>query len=335
MSARSRRSTVSSTMSSSLPLRLLRTRLKPRKSELLTAPIGFHGGRAGAKFHIFYCVKIDNGHSDFRENRHARFQFPFRWLGQRICPCGNRRSYHSAARPGREQLCAHVHPRQSCRATGPPGQRICPCRTSWPSYSPARPRSEQLCARVHPGRTCRATGSLHPELHCFRRSIPRMYAPLSTLRVLPRGSIPRMTRGQCGSLLLYCDGLSPSTSCRSSRRTAAQWLAYTLPYRRFADALADACAQIGGDVDCYSFIAVDFHHILLASLPAHSLMLRPAGLLSRLKQPLSRGSSPCQLPSRAARQLPDQSTTLRVESSSTDDPRLRGALPKGDMARQF
>jgi len=54
---------------------------------------------------------------------------------------------------------------------------------------------------------------------------------------------------------------------------AAQWLAYTLPYRRFADVLADACARIGGDVDCYSFIAVDFHHILLASLPAHSLAL--------------------------------------------------------------
>jgi len=50
---------------------------------------------------------------------------------------------------------------------------------------------------------------------------------------------------------------------------AAQWLAYTLPYRRFADVLADACAPIGGDVDCYSFTAVDFHHILLASLPAH------------------------------------------------------------------
>jgi len=31
---------------------------------------------------------------------------------------------------------------------------------------------------------------------------------------------------------------------------AAQWLAYTLPYRRFADALASACARIGGDVDC-------------------------------------------------------------------------------------
>jgi len=36
---------------------------------------------------------------------------------------------------------------------------------------------------------------------------------------------------------------------------------------------------------------------------------------------------PCRLPVRAARQLPDQSTILWVESSSTSDPRLRGALP--------
>src|SRR5689334_15278704 len=64
---------------------------------------------------------------------------------------------------------------------------------------------------------------------------------------------------------------------------AAQWLAYTLPYRRFADVLADACARIGGDVDCYSFIAVDFHHILLASLPAHSLSFRPTPSLSTLR----------------------------------------------------
>ena len=63
---------------------------------------------------------------------------------------------------------------------------------------------------------------------------------------------------------------------------AAQWLAYTLPYRRFADVLADACARIGGDVDCYSFIAVDFHHILLASLPAHSLTV-PSGVWLELK----------------------------------------------------
>jgi hypothetical protein len=41
---------------------------------------------------------------------------------------------------------------------------------------------------------------------------------------------------------------------------------------------------------------------------------------------------PDQLPAQAARQLPDQSTTLRVESSSTDNPRLRGELPMGDIS---
>src|SRR5258706_12477043 len=41
---------------------------------------------------------------------------------------------------------------------------------------------------------------------------------------------------------------------------------------------------------------------------------------------------PFRLPGRAARQLPDQSTTLWEESSSTDDSRLRGALPKADIA---
>ena len=42
---------------------------------------------------------------------------------------------------------------------------------------------------------------------------------------------------------------------------------------------------------------------------------------------------PCRLPGRTARQLPDQSTTLWVESSSTSDPRLRGALPTADIIR--
>jgi hypothetical protein len=79
---------------------------------------------------------------------------------------------------------------------------------------------------------------------------------------------------------------------------AAQWLAYTLPYRSFAGVLADACARIGGDVDCCSFIAVDFHHILLASLPAHSLTLRPAGSLDRPRRPSSRGFSPLGCPTK-------------------------------------
>ena len=45
------------------------------------------------------------------------------------------------------------------------------------------------------------------------------------------------------------------------------------------------------------------------------------------RRPLSRGSN------RAARQLLDQSATLRAGSSSTDDSRLRGALPPADSAR--
>jgi hypothetical protein len=59
---------------------------------------------------------------------------------------------------------------------------------------------------------------------------------------------------------------------------AAQWLAYALPYRRFVAVLADADARLGADVDRYSFIVVDLHHLLLAGLPAHfeSSMARQA-----------------------------------------------------------
>src|ERR1700730_2118137 len=39
-----------------------------------------------------------------------------------------------------------------------------------------------------------------------------------------------------------------------------------------------------------------------------------------------------QLPSETARQLPDLSTIIRVEPSSTDDSRLQGALPIPDIA---
>jgi len=44
---------------------------------------------------------------------------------------------------------------------------------------------------------------------------------------------------------------------------------------------------------------------------------------------------PSQLPNQAARQLPDQSTTIRVEPSSTDDSRLRGALPLTDLPNRL
>jgi hypothetical protein len=57
---------------------------------------------------------------------------------------------------------------------------------------------------------------------------------------------------------------------RYSTTFVAQWLACTLPYRRFADILTDARARLGADVDRYSFIVMDLHHLLLAGLPAHS-----------------------------------------------------------------
>jgi len=60
-----------------------------------------------------------------------------------------------------------------------------------------------------------------------------------------------------------------SVGTRNQFSIAARWLACTFPYRRFADILADACARLGADVVCYSFIVVDLHHVLLAGLPAH------------------------------------------------------------------
>src|SRR3954462_9565912 len=54
---------------------------------------------------------------------------------------------------------------------------------------------------------------------------------------------------------------------RDEKSFAAPYLAYALPYRRFANALTGADARLGADVVRYSFIAVDSHHLLLAGLP--------------------------------------------------------------------
>ncbi len=83
----------------------------------------------------------------------------------------------------------------------------------------------------------------------------------------------------------------------------------------------------------------------LLSRPAQaSLTLRPAGLLNPLLCHSTRSRAepwaaspkaafvtrlrPSRLPDQTARQLPEQSTTLWVEPSSTGDPRHRGALHK-------
>ena len=52
----------------------------------------------------------------------------------------------------------------------------------------------------------------------------------------------------------------------------APWLAYALPYRRFGDILAEAAARLGADVDRYSFIAVDLHHLLFAGFAGALIM---------------------------------------------------------------
>ena len=66
-----------------------------------------------------------------------------------------------------------------------------------------------------------------------------------------------------------------TASAPRSKAFAAQWLAYMSPYRRFAPSLAAGHARLGADVDRYSFIVVDLHHLLLAGLPAHLTPLFP------------------------------------------------------------
>jgi hypothetical protein len=71
---------------------------------------------------------------------------------------------------------------------------------------------------------------------------------------------------------------------------------------------------------------------LSLSRPAQALLaLRPAESLSRPKATFVTRLRPFRLPGRAARQLPDQSTTFRMESSSTDGSRLRGARGNPDI----
>jgi hypothetical protein len=53
----------------------------------------------------------------------------------------------------------------------------------------------------------------------------------------------------------------------------------------------------------------------------------PSNRSASQKRPLSRGSNPCGYPHEPLVSYRIESTTLRVDPSSTDDSRLRGALP--------
>ena len=83
-------------------------------------------------------------------------------------------------------------------------------------------------------------------------------------RVSDHAGLPKRLRWRSGA---HC--LPLHRQRRHPESVAAQWLACTFPYRRFADILTAACARLGADVVRYSFIVVDLHHLLLAGLPAH------------------------------------------------------------------
>ena len=72
-------------------------------------------------------------------------------------------------------------------------------------------------------------------------------------------------------------------STRNQKSYAAQWLAYALPYRRFACTLAGTCARLGADAVRYSFTVVDSHHLLLAGLTGAPQIFRyvPASKFAR------------------------------------------------------
>ena len=65
--------------------------------------------------------------------------------------------------------------------------------------------------------------------------------------------------------------LSDTVGTRDETTFAAQWPACMIPCRRFAVTLTGADARLGVSVGRYTFTAEDFHLLLLAGLPAHSV----------------------------------------------------------------
>jgi len=72
--------------------------------------------------------------------------------------------------------------------------------------------------------------------------------------------------------------LNNGVGTRDKYSFAAQWLACALPYRRFACTLAGTSARLGVDAVRYSFIAADFHRLLLAGFTGALLILFNASL---------------------------------------------------------
>jgi len=111
-----------------------------------------------------------------------------------------------------------------------------------------------------------------PEQHALRalpagRGISRF--PYKKLPHMP-GSVTTPGRPGAREWRVWASTFGTVSAPGDDRSFAVQWLAYALPCRRFAGALAGACARLGADVDRYSFTVRDFHPLLLAGHPAHS-----------------------------------------------------------------
>src|SRR5208283_2022508 len=112
------------------------------------------------------------------------------------------------------------------------------------------------------------------------------HTPVNASRATSRRS--RMTRGRCGTLRPSPQWTLTLNLLPVSRRTAAPWLAYVLPYRRFDTALAVCVARLGVDAVCYSFIVADFHPLLLAGFAgAPEIPLSPRRRLQHFQRPTS------------------------------------------------
>ena len=154
-----------------------------------------------------------------------------------------------------------------------------------------------------------------------------LFESIPEVRVLPSTGITRLQRSYYP---LQLPPMPPEATLRPlpSHQTGLP----RLPEPPFQRAVPTTPAdRAGAYVDCFPAsrqMAGGSASALSLSRPAQaSLTLRPAGSLSRPQATFVTRLQPMRLPAQAARQLPDQSTTLRVDSPSTDDSRLRGALP--------
>src|SRR5216684_875412 len=147
----------------------------------------------------------------------------------------------------------------------------------------------------------------------------RRHYPASTLlRPCPTPAMTVACR-DVEAATLACDGSPPITrttfpTCRAHYPGGSSGCACRLlPRSRGLPQMA------GGDPHCHFRGLLRLH----SRYGPSDCSAATAAFVTRLQ--------PFRLPSRAARQLPDQSTTLWVDSPSTGDPRLRGALPKTDF----